>query len=129
MISHPEIFSKTFQEELYHVPVKPIVALATAWQAICESEKILLEKILGLARISLNSVKVISTNKLDLLQWHEKPNHVIAFGIASPGLAQNEVIEIQSIKMIVTSSLSELETAEKEVKQKLSGALKQMFQP
>jgi len=127
-MNHPEIISNIFQEELYYVTVKPIVVLPTHWQAIRESEKVFLEKILASVKLSLNHVKVISTDKLDVLQWKERPACVIAFGIDMPGLSQNEVIEIQDVKMIVTSNLVDLEKADKEVKSKLSSALKQMFQ-
>ncbi len=124
---HPEIFFHTFQEELYDVPVRPVVALPISWQDIRESDKELLEKILSLAKITFNHIKVISTNKLDILQWKERPEKVIAFGIEMPGFSQHEVIEIQDIKLIVTLGLPELETADKEVKQKLTASIQQMF--
>jgi len=127
-MSYPEIISNIFQEELYDVAVKPIVVLPTPWQAISESEKVFLEKILTSVRLSLNHVKVISTSKPDVIQWKERPAFVISFGIDMPGLSQNEVIEIQNIKMILTPSLADLQKADKEVKTKLLNALKHMFQ-
>lgn len=126
-MNRPEIVSHAFQEELYLVPIKPIVALPVAWTEIRESDKTLLAKILGLAKITLNHVNVLTTNKLDVMQWRARPRQVIAFGIDAPGISQNEIVEIQDIKLIVTSSLSDLETMGKEAKQKLAGALKQMF--
>ncbi len=128
-MSRPEIMSHAFQEELYRVPIKPVVALPVAWSEIRESDKTLLVKILGLAKIALNHVNVLTTNKLDVLQWRARPSQVIAFGIDAPGLSQNEIIEIQDIKLIVTSSLPDLETMSKDTKQKLAGTLKQMFLP
>jgi hypothetical protein len=123
-----EIFSQTFQEEVYVVAPKPVVALPKPWGEMTEGEKILLEKILASAKVSLGRVRVIVSNKPDVLQWSERPQQVIAFGLDAPGLAQNEVLEIQRIKLIVTSSLTELETADKETKKKLVEALKGMME-
>jgi DNA polymerase III psi subunit len=125
---HPENFSTVFQEELYHIPAKPIVALAVNWSSIRESEKVLLEKILVSVRLSLNHVCVTTTNKLDVLQWTDKPSQVIAFGIDAPGLSRHELIEIHDIRLIVASSLADLET-DQEAKKKLWNSLRQMFQP
>jgi hypothetical protein len=122
-----EIFSQTYQEEIYVVSPKPVVALPKPWGEIPEGEKILLEKILASAKISMGRVKVIVSSKPDVLQWSERPQQVIAFGLEAPGLAQNEVLEIQGIKLIVTSSLAELEVADKETKKKLVDALKKMM--
>lgn len=126
---HPEIFVQSFQEELYRIPPMPVVALPMGWQDIPESDKILLEKILKLGMISLNHVKIIIATKPDVLAWNERPNQVIAFGLDAPGLSQNELLDIQGIKLIVTSKLAELESAPLALKQKLTAALKQMFQP
>ena len=126
---HPEIFVQSFKEELYQLPPKPVVALPMGWQHIPEKEKVLLERILKSGMMSLNHVKIVTATKPDVLAWSERPNQVIAFGLDSPGLGQNELLDIQGIKLIVTSKLSELEAAPLAMKQKLTAALKQMFQP
>lgn len=122
-----EIFSHTYQEGIYVVPPKPVVAVPMPWGEIPEGEKILLEKILASVKVSIGRVKVIVSSKPDVLQWSERPQQVIAFDLDAPGLAQNEVLEIQGIKLIVTSSLPELEGADKETKKKLSEALRGMM--
>ena len=121
---HPDLFLHTFQEELYVTPARTVVALPNPWNEIRESEKLLLDKILGLAQLSLNHVKVVVTSKPDVVKWEERPSRVIAFGLDAPGLSQNEVLEIQGIKLIVTSGLAELENADKGTKKKLAEALK-----
>lgn len=126
---HPEIFVQSFKEELYQLPPKPVVALPMGWQDIPEKEKVLLERILKSGMMSLNHVKIVTATKPDVLAWSERPNQVIAFGLDAPGLGQNELLDIQGIKLIVTSKLFELEAAPLAMKQKLTAALKQMFQP
>lgn len=123
---HPVEIENTFQEELYVIPSKPVVAIPSLWDAIRENEKILLEKILASARLTPNHVSIISTSKLDVVQWKDRPSRVIAFGIDAPGLSKHDLIEIQGIKLIVATSLAELDT-DNEAKKKLWNSLKQMF--
>jgi DNA polymerase III psi subunit len=125
-MAHPELLINTYPEELYLVPSQPVVALNTEWSSISESERILLEKILASVKLSLNHVKLITTRKLDILQWTNRPDRVIAFGIEVPGLSKYEVIEIHGIKLIVAAGLTDLEV-DAEAKKKLWNALRQMF--
>lgn len=116
-----------FNEELYSVSPRPIVVLANSWNNFTSEEKSLLEKILGLAAITLNNVTIVSSDKLDILQWPDKPNVVIAFGLDIPGLPKNEIIEVQGSKVIITSALTAVANLEKEAKQKLARALSELF--
>src|SRR6185436_11364260 len=105
-LHYPVETENTFQEELYAIPSKPVIVIPSSWNTFSEGEKALLEKILASVRHTLNHVSVISTNKLDVLQWKNKPSQVIAFGIEAPGLSKHELIETQNIKLIVTVSLA-----------------------
>ena len=116
-----------FQEEIYSIPPQSVVVLNKAWEKISDSEKSLLEKILGLAQVSLNQVQIISLQKLDILQWRERQARVLAFGLNTPGLSTNEVLDVQEVKLVVTADLATLETAPKEIKQKLATAVKSLF--
>ncbi len=116
----------TFQEELYSIPPKPVVAIAALWNTLSETEKALLDKILGAVKLSLNHVSVITTSKLDVLKWTDKPSHVIAFGLEMTGFNLYEPFEVQGIQVILSAKLSALDQ-DKEGKQKLWGGLKKVF--
>ena len=116
-----------YQEEVYSVGPKPVVVLSKPWTYTSDSEKILLEKILGLAHSSIGNVKIITSEKLDILQWVERPPVVIAFGLDLPGLSKNEILDVHEVKLVITSDLVSLETTGKETKQKLAHAIKSLF--
>ena len=113
-----------YPEELYSVPVRPVVVLSKPWEQTTEAEKILLEKILGLAQLSLRHVKIFPVQNLDLARKQPGIKKIIAFGIDHSGLPENEILDIPETKLIVTSDLISLETADKETKQKLANALR-----
>jgi DNA polymerase III psi subunit len=123
---HPELVSNTFSEELYSVPLKPVVVLNEEWQNLDERLKVFLEKILSSVKLSTNHVKIVSSSNPDVLQWKDKPVYAIIFGNEIQGLAQNELLEVQGTKLIITSSLKSLET-DTEAKKKLWNSLKEMF--
>jgi DNA polymerase III psi subunit len=125
-LSQSVVIEATFQEELYTIPQKPVVAIATPWSAITEPERILLDKILGAVKLSLNHVTIITTSKLDVLKWTDKPSHVLAFGLEMTGFNLYEPFEVQGIKMILSPKLSALDQ-DKDGKQKLWGGLKKVF--
>lgn len=124
---HPEVFNSSYPEQLYNISANPVVVLATKWDKISESNKILLEKILSSVKLSLNHVKVVYHPKPDVLNWVDQPKQVIVFGSEIPGLVKNELLDVQGIKFIVTSSLEALDK-DSEAKKKLWNSLKQMFQ-
>jgi DNA polymerase III psi subunit len=125
-VNHPEIIESTFQEELYSIPPKPVVAIPTPWKSISESERALLEKILGAVKLSINHVKVVHTAQLDVLKWNNQPSHVLAFGLEMTGFSLYEPFEVQGIQLILSANLSALDQ-DKEGKQKLWAGLKKMF--
>lgn len=116
-----------FPEEVYSIPPKSVIALNKTWEATTIAEKTLLEKILSLAQVSINQVTIIALQKLDIMQWTTKPARVLAFGFDTPGLAKNEVIDVQDVKLVVSMDLRTLETADKETKQKLATSVKNLF--
>lgn len=125
-MNHTEIIESTFQEELYRIPPKTVVAISTPWKTISDSEKTLLEKILGAVKLSINHVKVVHTAQLDILKWPNKPSHVLAFGLEMPGFSLYEPFEVQDIQIILAANLSSLDQ-DKEGKQKLWAGLKKVF--
>jgi DNA polymerase III psi subunit len=125
-LSQPVVIESTFQEELYNIPPKPVVAIATPWNTLTEAEKALLDKILSAVKLSLNHVSIVTTSKLDVLKWTNKPSHVLAFGLEMTGFSNYELFEVQDIKVIIAPTLSILEN-DKDGKAKLWSGLKKMF--
>lgn len=125
-MSRAEIIETTFQEALYAIPPKPVVAIATSWDALTENEKGLLDKILGSVKLSLNHITVISTTQLEVLKWPNKPGQVLAFGLDLKGFTHYEPFQVHDITVILAPGLSALES-DKEGKQKLWAGLKKVF--
>lgn len=125
-MNHPEIKESTFPEELYNIPPKPVVAIPTPWKSISDAEKALLEKILGAVKLSINHVTVVHTAQLDVLKWTDKPSHVLAFGLEMTGFSLYEPFEVQGIKVIISPTLSALDS-DKDGKAKLWAGLKKVF--
>jgi DNA polymerase III psi subunit len=125
-VNHPEIIESTFQEELYSIPPKTVVAIPTPWKSISDAEKVLLEKILGAVKLSINHVKVVHATQLDVLKWNDKPSHVLAFGLEMTGFSLYEPFEVHGIQVILSTNLSALDP-DKEGKQKLWAGLKKVF--
>ena len=123
---HSSTFENTFQEELYSVPPKTVVAIKSQWHELSEEDKVLLEKILSSVRLSGKHVKIITTAQLDVLKWTDQPSHVLAFGLEMPGIALFEPFEVQGIQIIISPSLNNLDQ-DKDGKQKLWVALKKFY--
>jgi len=120
------VSNTTYQEEIYSIPAQPVILLAKPWSQISKSEIELINRILSLANISLSNVRVLHQEKLDL-DWISGCKKVIAFGVKTSGLPTNELFEVQGTKVIVTSEPETLQAADKETKQKLARAVKQLF--
>jgi len=120
------VSNTTYQEEIYSIPAQPVILLAKPWSQISKSEIELINRILSLANISLSNVRVLHQEKLDL-DWISGCKKVIAFGVKTSGLPTNELFGVQGTKVIVTSEPETLQAADKETKQKLARAVKQLF--
>jgi hypothetical protein len=115
----------TYNEELYLIKDKTTVILARAWNDIGEPERGQLQKILQALKLSLASVRIIHQDVLDLAQLNPRPDRVIYFGDAVPGLAQYEYIKSESA-IVLAPHLSVL-INDDAGKKKLWIALKQLF--
>ncbi len=120
------VFESLYSEELYQPALKITVVLATAWNKITDDERLLLSKILGSVKLSLESVRIIEQAQFNLSTWIEKPKQVICFSPASDGLAKHEVIEVDGTSLVLSNTLGEL-IPDDASKRKLWLALKQLF--
>lgn len=116
-----------FNDEIYSIKSRPVIVLDRTWNNIKEEEKALLERIIHVAKISLNDVDIIASQSLEILQRADRPPIAIAFGLDVPGLPQNEILDVQGTRTILTSDLRALADADKESKQKLARALSELF--
>ena len=122
----PVVFDSLFSEQLFAVPVKPTIVVNQSWENIGTDERVLLTKILGALKLSLDSVKVISQPSLDISSWTEKPKHLIYFGPPVRGLVQYEVIEANGVSIVASEGLKDL-LQNDAARKKLWQALKAQF--
>lgn len=120
-----EIFESTYPEELYLIKPRVTVVIPVPWAEVKEAEKVLLSKILGAVKQSLDSVAIKQQSQLDLSLWGEKPDRVLCFSSAE-GLPKFEVLPAQGTSVIVSLPLPELMVND-EAKKKLWSGLKVMF--
>jgi DNA polymerase III psi subunit len=120
------LFDSIFTEQLFHIPVKPTVVVNQPWEKIGNDERILLSKILGALRLSIDSVTIKYQTSLDLSSWTEKPKQLIYFGSPVKGLQQYEVIDANGVSIVTSESLNDLLQNDQARKQ-LWQALKKQF--
>ena len=120
------LFESIYAEQLFSVAVPPTVILNQPWEKISNDERILLAKILGALRLSLDSISIKHQSTLDLSGWIQKPKRVIYFGDPVKGLQQYEVIEANDVSIVTSEGLSDLLKNDASRK-KLWLALKQQF--
>lgn len=115
-----------FQEPLYLVKEKIAVVLSVPWQQTNADDRLLLQKILGAVGLKPEAIAVYHQATFSLSDLPVKASRILYFGKAEKGLAQNEVITVEGVSIILTSPLAELHQ-DAAAKQKLWQALKQLF--
>ncbi|MDZ4715740.1 MAG: hypothetical protein SH819_09750 [Cytophagales bacterium] len=120
------IFGALFQEEIYSIPVSPVVVLDTPWSDVAAEDKTLLFKILGATKLSPDAFRIVHQPSFDLSQWNEKPSRLLAFVNPPPGMALYERIEAPGTTLIISEPLAVLAASEPN-KRKLWKALQELF--
>lgn len=115
-----------YQEDLYKATDTTLILIDRPWTSISEADKVLLSKILGSVKISLEQVNILHVDKIslhDIVQYN--PIRIIAFGTSiaeSEGTYKNQ--KQGNTSFITSEALSVLDDVKKK---NLWGALKQMF--
>ena len=120
------VFDTIFAEQIFSIESPPTIVLNQSWEKIGNDERILLSKILGAIRQSLDSVTIKHQETLDLSGWSKRPERVIYFGNSIKGLTQYEVIEADGVSIVTSESLKDLQQKD-DAKKKLWQALKKQF--
>jgi hypothetical protein len=115
-----------YQEDIYLINDSILILIDKPWQEISEEEKILLSKILGSVKLSLDKVQIVhaADATLDSLKVYQ-PSKIISFGIHlshSHELYTHYVAK--NISIIQSDALQNLDDT---LKKSLWGALKQAF--
>jgi hypothetical protein len=108
------------------MPDKTTVILSQSWSSIAEPERLLLEKILGAVRLSLDAVRVLHQPAFDMSALSPLPSKLMYFGPAVNGLAQYEVIQTDQSSVVMAGGLSELQP-DAAAKKKLWESLRKMY--
>jgi DNA polymerase III psi subunit len=117
-----EVFSTTYQEEIFQIKEKPIVVINVTWEQFGSKERELLTKIISALKISIDSITVISQPTLQITSYHNKTNKLIYFGELPVGVSHYEMLESGDLSFICSESLTQLidnETARKQLWQGL----------
>lgn len=115
-----------FTEELYRLPGKTLVLLPLPWHTVQPNEVLLLSKILGSVRLSLDAVQVISLAEADVESLKiYNPSHVLSFGCRlTPNTKPFTTETINGVCIVQSDALSNLDDPKKK---SLWVALKQAF--
>jgi DNA polymerase III psi subunit len=115
-----------YQEDLYKATDATLILIDQPWATISEADKVLLSKILGSVKISLEEVSILHADKISLQEVAQyNPIRIIAFGTSiaeSEGTYKNQ--KQGNTAFITSEALSALDDVKKK---NLWGALKQMF--
>jgi hypothetical protein len=115
-----------YQEDLYSIPAPVLVVVPRPWHNILDSDKALLAKILGSVRVNVDSVTILSQEKVSLDSVKAfKPRKVLLFGSQfSNGGSLYEHIVVDDVSVICADDFAQLDDGKKK---SLWIALKQMF--
>jgi hypothetical protein len=119
-------YASPYAEEIYRIDTPVLVILDTRWVDVSEEARELLSKILCAVHCSLDSVRIVNQETLDLSSLPDVPLKVIAFVKAPKGVAMNEKISTPKTDMVVAEALSVL-LADEVAKRKFWAALKTLF--
>ena len=115
-----------YQEDLYKASDATLILIDQPWPSISEADKVLLTKILGSVKISIEQVSILHADKIslkDVVQYNAV--RIIAFGTSITDSEGNYKNQKQGNTSFITSeALSALDDVKKK---NLWGALKQMF--
>lgn len=120
------IFRNTYIEEVYWAPLMTTVVIPCSWNEVKEEQRQLLSRILQAVNLSLESVRIMYQQSLDLSSWSEKPKRLIAFVTPPKGLSLYETVQVGKTSMIFSDPLDILNTDDT-AKRKLWSALKTLF--
>jgi hypothetical protein len=112
-----------YGEEIYDIPDKVVIALPVAWNEAAAEDRAQLSRILSFAKLSLDKVRIVSTNTLSDVS---RCAVVIAFGITAKGLEPYTVYDTPGRTTLLSEPLKKL-SAEPRAKQQLAACLKQVF--
>lgn len=120
------VFENLYPEDLYVIPSRLMIVLATDWEALSEEDKTLLTKILGSVKQSLSSVQVLVRSEFsieDLAPF--SPERIIAFGASSKDVQRPyEHVRLNNTSLVTADPLNRLDDVKKK---NLWAALRQMF--
>lgn len=119
-------YSSPYSEEIYRIDSPVLVIFDTRWAEVSPEARELLSKILSAVRLSLDSVRIVYQESLDLSAFPDTPPRVIAFVKAPKGVAINEKISTAKTDMVVAEPLASL-LADEAAKRKFWAALQTLF--
>jgi len=115
-----------FTEELYRLSGKVLVLIPSPWQSLSSDNEVLLRKILGSVRLSLDGVQVLTlaTASLNSLTVYN-PTHILSFGTQLDPECKPFTVEVKDkIHIVQSEALHSLDDSKKK---SLWIALKQAF--
>jgi DNA polymerase III psi subunit len=114
-----------FTEEVYQVR-GTVLVFSDPWKSIGDTDRALLDKILQAVKLTIHDVAIVHQPALDLGALTPRPRRVVYFGDGVKGLTPFEVIEAEGTSLIISTTLSQLQT-DTASKAKLWSALKVLF--
>ena len=126
MIMNQVVAETLYGEDLYKIPGSVMIILSKSWDNITQEEKNQLSKILGAVKLNVESVQIITLQKITYDSFlHFSPSRIISFGVPfQPEIKPYEAIQTDKLVMIYADSLDSLDDPKK---RNLWLALKVMF--
>jgi hypothetical protein len=115
MEARPTMIADLYQEEIYQIKDRVLIVLAVSWDSLSQDDKVLLSKILGAIRLSLDGVQIISQQSLDFQYISNlAPKWVIQFSNeATDDIPYYVATTIEGVSLIKSHTLGDLDDARK----------------
>lgn len=114
-----------YQEDIYSITDSILVVIDKPWEEMGEEERILLSKILGSVKLSLDKVQVVhaTNSSIDSLKTYPS-SKIISFGVSLSSESKYEIHQQDGITYIQSDKLNELSD---QTKKSLWVALREVF--
>ena len=126
-MNQQEALQELYSEDIYSIPGKTLVILSCPWSELNDASVQLLGKILNSVKLSLSSVQIISSLKIEDIPLDVyNPSGILFFGIPA-GLVGATPYQLGRFKGIPTIAADTLDSFDDAKKKSLWLALKAMF--
>lgn len=115
MEARPTVIADLYKDEIYQIKDRVLIILTVSWDTLSNDDKVLLSKILGAIRLSLDGVQIVSQQNPDIHAVKKlEPKWVIQFSSeTTDDIPYYIVTPVEGLSLIKSHALGDLDDARK----------------